>query len=247
MKNIEYSVVIPAFNEEARILPTLEKISDYFRHKNCSFEIIVVDDGSIDKTEKITTDFSGKNNETKCCSYSPNRGKGYAVKYGIEQSNGAYILISDADLSSPIEESEKLIFFINKGYDIAVGSRGLKESNIVQFQPFYRRTMGKIFNKFVKLLIIGGINDTQCGFKVFTSDAASKIFSQCRIEGFSFDVEILFIAKKVFNMKIKEVPVTWINSPASRVQPLRHSYHMLRELISIRNNYLRGFYKRSQS
>lgn len=204
--------------------------------------MIVVDDGSTDSTAKVVRDFCTRNNNVFYHTYQENMGKGYAVRYGIEKATGRLIIISDADLSCPIEESEKLITFINAGYDVAIGSRGLKESAILKYQPFYRRTMGKIFNLFVRAFVLGNIKDTQCGFKVFTSDAAKKIFPKCRIKGFSFDVEALFIANRVLKLKINEVPIIWINAEGSRVNPIRHSSQMLKDLFIIRWNYLRGHY-----
>jgi len=239
---LDISVVIPAFNEENRIFKSLEAIDTYLSSKNLRYEIIVVDDGSTDNTSSIVEKFCKTHSKVFYTTYGRNMGKGYAVRQGVNNSKGDFVLFSDADLSTPIEEMEKLIEAIKSGYDISIGSRALSDSEIIVSQPFYRKTMGKIFNILVRLLIFGGIKDTQCGFKCFTETAAKEIFRKCKINGFSFDVEALLIGKKL-GFKIKDVPVQWLNSPESRVHPVKHSLTMIKELLQIRWNEMRGLYK----
>lgn len=227
------SVVIPAFNEEKRIGATIQKIYDYLKEKSETFEIIVVDDGSSDNTVDVVRNSSERIKNIKVLSNGSNKGKGFSVKNGILNSTSSLVLISDADLSTPIEEVEKFLPWLDNGYDIVIGSRGLEESEILKKQPWYRQSMGKTFNKMVKILALGDFNDTQCGFKLFKSGAAKKVFSLSKIDGFAFDVEILFIAKKM-GYRTKEVPVRWINSPQSKVRIMRDSLKMFFDLLQIR-------------
>ncbi len=235
------SVVIPAFNEEARIPDTLKTISRYLASRFEDYEIIVVDDGSCDGTASIVEGLSGELPNLTLISYPANSGKGCAVRTGVLSSKGDLLLICDADLSTPIEELEKLKTFLDDEFDIVVGSRGLRDSDIAIRQPWYRERMGKIFNAFVRSLVVGGISDTQCGFKLFKGDAARSLFKKNIIDGFAFDVEILFLARKK-GYKIKEVPVRWLNSPNSRVKIMRDPFMMFLELLKIRVNCLLGKY-----
>lgn len=237
------SVVIPAYNEESRIPPTLEKVHAYCKEKFREFEILVVDDGSLDKTVSVVKNIGMHLDHINLIHYPQNAGKGHAVRKGVLSSRGNLLLICDADLSTPIEELEKLVHFIHSDYDIAIGSRGLRDSCIVQRQPWYREGMGKTFNLFVRILAIGGIKDTQCGFKLFRGDVARAIFSKAGINGFSFDVEVLYLAKKAGHT-IKEVPVRWINSPFSRVVLMGDPMKMFLELLIIRFNALTGKYNK---
>lgn len=229
------SVVIPAFNEEKRILSTLNKINSFLREKDYDYEVIVVDDGSADGTmstvEKSGLPLKGK---VQVLSYSGNRGKGYAVKTGILESKGEYVLVSDADMSTPIEEVEKLIGIIAEGYDAVIGSRSVSDSDVRVRQPWYRERMGKTFNLFVRLTLgLNDFNDTQCGFKLFKGDMAREIADKLQIDGFSFDVEMLYLAKRK-GYKIKEVGIVWNNSPQSRVKVIASSTNMFLDLFSIR-------------
>lgn len=227
------SVVIPAFNEEKRIGATIQRIYDYLKEKSETFEIIVVDDGSSDNTIDVVSNVSERIKNIRLLSNGTNKGKGFSVKNGILNSTCSLVLISDADLSTPIEEVEKFLPWIDSGYDIVIGSRGLEESEILKKQPWYRQSMGKTFNKMVKILVLGDFNDTQCGFKLFKSGTAKKVFSLSKMDGFAFDVEILFIAKKM-GYRTKEVPVRWINSPHSKVRIMRDSLKMFFDLLRIR-------------
>jgi dolichyl-phosphate beta-glucosyltransferase len=184
------SVIIPAYNEEQRIAPTLERVSGYLGNRGLDYEILVVDDGSTDGTPAVVRAWSGKEPALRLLTNGVNMGKGASVRNGILASAGEQCLISDADLSTPIEEMEKLRDALDEGCDVAIGSRGLKEAEITVRQPWYRKYMGKSFNLLVKLLLFRGIEDTQCGFKLFRADAARNIFSRCRISGFSFDGQV---------------------------------------------------------
>ena len=233
-KSIYLSVIIPVYNEERRIEDTLFRINDYLTTQEFSSEVVIVNDGSIDDTLKLTKETLEKTSLTnQVLSREINRGKGYSVREGVLQANGEFILFSDADLSTPIEELEQLIPWIEKNYDIVIGSRGLKDSDIQIHQSWLRETSGKIYNALVQGLIIRGIKDTQCGFKLFKRIAAFDVFKRQRIEGFSFDVEILFIAKRL-GYKIKEVPIVWRDSRPSKVRMPVESFKMLWELIKIR-------------
>lgn len=236
------SVVVPAFNEESRLATTLpvlwKEIGAYYSR----FEIVVVDDGSTDRTANIVVSFAREHEGVRLVRYQQNRGKGYAVRTGILASVGEHILFCDADLSTPMGEIVKLKKAIEEGCDVAIGSRATRETRILQRQPWYRIVMGKTFNKMVQLLAVPGIWDTQCGFKMFTRSAAWRIFPSCRIDGFGFDVEALFLARKQ-KLKIVEIGVQWRNSPHSKVHPIVDSLRMMRDLLAIRGFYLAGAYR----
>src|SRR4030066_1959136 len=227
------SIIIPAYNEEALIEKTLNDVTLYLEKSGFSYEIIVVCDGCKDKTALLAGEIAKKNNRVSVIDRKVNRGKGYSVKQGCLDASGDYVIFTDADLSTPIDEIEKLLKWLQEGYDIAIGSRGLKESDIQIRQPWYRETMGKIFNLFVQAIAIRGISDTQCGFKGFKRDVAKDVFKRQTINGFGFDVELLYIARRL-GYKIREVPVRWLNRAASRVNPLVHPIQMLFDLIKIR-------------
>lgn len=240
-KKIYLSVVIPVYNEEERIEGTLREVITYLKNKPFRSEIIVVNDGSRDRTldtsRAILDGFEG----SQIISRTENRGKGYSVREGVLRAGGDVILFSDADLSTPIQEFDKLHEWINKGCDIAIGSRAVKGAEIVIHQNWLRECMGKIFNIFVRAFSLRGLKDTQCGFKCFTRKTAQAIFKRQTIPGFGFDVEILFIARRL-GYKIKEVPVKWLNSPRTRVSILRDPLKMFLDLFKIRLNYILGRY-----
>ena len=232
------SIVIPAYNEEPRLKKNIEKVISYLNTKPWSSEIIVVDDGSTDKTSEVISEF--KNSQIRFLKNEGNRGKGYSIKRGVLEARGDLILCTDADLSTPVEELDKFLEY--RDYDILIGSRALKNSKIIIPQPLYREYAGKFFNLLVQITVMHGIKDTQCGFKLFKKPAAQKIFKQQTIRGFGFDVEILYIGKKL-GYKIKEIPVNWSNNRDTKVKFLKHSFEMLIDLFRIRLNEFLGIYK----
>lgn len=232
MESIFLSLIIPAYNEESRISGSLDKALEYFSRQDYSWEIIVVDDGSTDQTARIIENYNAKNPNITLIKQG-NIGKGSAVRNGMLAAHGQYRVFTDADFSTPIYELEKILPILSAGTDICIGSRSIDRSMVKEHQPFYREWMGKTFNKFVQLLVFKGIVDTQCGFKGFTASAAERIFSQAKINGFSFDVEVLFLAK-LGKMTIKEVPIEWYNDERSKVNPISDSTRMFLELIKIR-------------
>ena len=232
------SVVIPAYNESQRIKSTVDIILKYLKNWKIKFEIIVVDDGSIDNTVDEVKKINKKN--IRLIKNGRNYGKGYSEKNGILNSRYEYVLFSDADLSTPIDMLDRFEKYIDN-YDIVIGSRALSGSDIKIKQPFYREFMGKIFNKFVRLFTVRGINDTQCGFKLFKGNIAKKIFERATLDGFGFDVEILYIAK-LNGIKIIEVPVIWRNSKLSKVRPIKDAVRMFKDLFIIRINKAKGKY-----
>jgi dolichyl-phosphate beta-glucosyltransferase len=227
------SIVIAAYNEEKRIGSSLQKIAAHFAQSGDEHEVIVVDDGSVDRTNETVRDFAHLFQKLEIIRYERNRGKGYALRQGVLASNGDAVLVTDADLSTPIEELDKLMPLITgKECDVAIGSRALALSEILKKQPFWRRGMGKAFNRIVKLLVLDDFNDTQCGFKLFSGTVARNLFRNAVIDRFAYDVEILVLAKKR-GYAILEIPIKWINSPESRVNPVVDSMQMLKDIIRI--------------
>ncbi len=193
---------------------------------------MLVDDGSTDKTIEVASKFDA----VEILSYGANKGKGAAVRHGMLNAAGNYCVFTDTDLSTPIYELEKMLFELEKGYDIVIGNRADNNFMLKVRQPFYREFMGKIFNKIVQATVFKGITDTQCGFKGFKKEAAKAIFSKAQIDGFSFDVEALFLARKL-GFTIREIPVEWYNDARSKVNPIKDSTKMMLELFKIRNLY----------
>jgi len=237
------SIVIPAFNEARRLGHTLELVRAWGMRTGRSVELIVVDDGSTDTTAEIVHQHAAEPPAVQLLTNPVNRGKGYSVARGMLAARGARVLMCDADLSTPIEDVEKLLpHLVRGGYDVAIGSRSLKGSDVRVHQPWYREMMGKVFNKIVRLFTLRGFVDTQCGFKLFRAPVAREVFGKQRIERFSFDVEALYLAKKA-GYRIVEVPVTWYNSPRSRVSLASDPLQMFLDVIRIRLYDLRGYYR----
>ena len=232
MSELFLSVVIPCYNEEKRLGPTLDKILAYLRRQNYSWEILVSDDGSTDPTAKLAKEkLEGLPHKILRNVY--NEGKGQAVKRGMLAARAPFVLFTDADLSTPIEEVEKLLCKLQDGFDVAIGSRGLDASQVEVPQNILRQSMGKIFNRIARWASFKEIHDSQCGFKCFHRDAAEKLFSAQKLKGFSFDAEIMYLAQKR-GMKVAEVPVIWRNSPSSRVHILKDTFVMFVDIFRIR-------------
>ena len=242
MSETHLSIIIPAYNEEKRIGPTLESIFEFLAGRDYTGEVILVDDGSSDKTVEVAKASARAHENFRVLENGANRGKGYSVRNGMLEAKGKYLLFSDADLSTPIEETTRFLEKMREGYHVVIGSRAMPESNIVTYQPWYRQLMGKTFNKIVRVMAVRGIKDTQCGFKMFTREAGRRIFALQQVERFAFDVEALFLARKL-GYKICELPVTWKDSPQTRVSTFTDSWSMFSALFTIRLNSLRGRYK----
>lgn len=227
---------MPAYNEQDRIVPTLERLREYLSAQGYTWSVTVVSDGSKDETPNLVAAFCKGNPGFELIDSRPNRGKGYVVRRGMLEVEAELLLFSDADLAAPIEEVEKLLPAIEQGADVAIGSRPLKESNLEIRQPLYRELLGRAFNMAVQLLAIKGIKDTQCGFKLFKRDVARDVFSRCKLDGFSFDFEALLIARDL-GYKIAEVPIRWRHQEGSKVVLMRDGPRMIRDLVKLR---LRG-------
>lgn len=244
------SIVIPAYNEERRLPQTLERVHEYFSRQSYPVEIIVVDDGSTDGTARVVETFMQTHSNTRLIK-NDHRGKGYTVRTGMLAARGHIVLFSDADLSTPIEDIEKLLPWFERGYDIVIGSReGVGARRI--HEPFYRHLMGRVFNFIVQRLAVRGIEDTQCGFKAFRDDVARDLFSRVLLYGdnakpitngmvTAFDVEVLFLGVKR-GYRIKEVPVEWRYGAETKVNPLKDSWRNFRDVVRVRWNEWQGRY-----
>jgi dolichyl-phosphate beta-glucosyltransferase len=226
-------VIVPAFNEEARIASSLTRIVEYYSAQPYTWHVTVMSDGSTDKTDELVAEFASKHPEITLLSYKPNRGKGYAVRKGMLEVEGELLLFCDADLATPQEETEKLLTRIRDGAAVAIGSRPLRESRLERRQPWYRELFGRMANGIVQLLAIRGIKDTQCGFKLFKLPVARDVFKRCTMDGFSFDLEALMIARDL-GYRIDEVPIRWSHQEGSKVVLMRDGPRALRDLIILR-------------
>lgn len=235
------SVVVPAYNEEQRLGATLDRMIDYLSKQERPWELLVVDDGSKDGTADLVRRAAEKHPEVRLLVNERNRGKGFTVRRGMLAASGDAVLFSDADLSSPIEEVEKLIPMLEHGHDVVIGSRDIIGSKIEVPQPLHRRIMGYTFMVLRDWIAVSGFRDTQCGFKLFRKPAAEAVFSRGRVDGFCFDVEILAIAKSL-GFRMCEIPVVWRNDERSTVNPIGDPLKMLLDLFRIRFNILRGVY-----
>jgi len=237
-----YSIIIPAYDESARLGSTLEKVLAFVSERGWDAEVIAVDDGSRDDTAEIILGYSRKDSRLRLLQNPGNRGKGYSVRNGMLQAQGDILLFSDADLSSPIEEADKLVAAIAEGADIAIGSRWLLSDLQTQRQPPYRQLFGRIFNLLLRITLGLNFKDTQCGFKAFTRRAAMAIFPLQQIERWGFDPELLYLAKQ-FGFRVAEIPVKWAHREGTRIDPLRDGPKMLLEMLRIRWNALSGKYR----
>jgi dolichyl-phosphate beta-glucosyltransferase len=228
------SVVVPAYNEEERIGVSLTRMLAYLDAQAYAYEILVVDDGSEDATRAVVARVVAGRKNVRVLHYKANRGKGYAVRYGMLRAAGQFVLFCDADLATPIAEVEKLFAALHEGEDIAIGSRDTPGAKLERRQSLLREVGGKLFNQCVQLLAVPGIRDTQCGFKLFTHAAAQGILPRCHIDGFSFDVEVLYLGRQL-GCRIAEIPVRWTHQEGSKVRFARDGWQMLRTLWRIRS------------
>lgn len=239
---MQISVIIPAYNEENRITPTIRSVANYldklFPNEN---EIIIVLDGSKDNTLEVVTKLSQKYQQIKIIDNKVNRGKGAVVTQGMLESVGEYVLFMDADNSTHIDELDKILPVIKRGVDIVIGSRDIKGSKIEVRQARYKELLGDLGNWWIQFLLVGGIQDTQCGFKVFSGKVARNIFRKVNMRGWSFDIEVLALAR-YFGYKIEEMPVIWYNDDNSHVT-LKDYLYVLRDTIIIRYRLWIGYYK----
>jgi len=255
-KNAPYlSIVVPAYNEERRLPGTLKAILEYLARQSYPAEVIVVDDGSEDRTAAVVEALMPDHPELRLIR-NDHRGKGYTVRTGMLAAQGQYVLFSDADLATPIVEVEKLLGYLEQGYDVAIGSReGL--GAVRYHEPWYRHFMGRVFNLLVRLLAVSGFQDTQCGFKAFRGPVAHDLFNQVQLYGAKaglvkggavtgFDVEVLFLAQKL-GYRIREVPVQWFYGENTKVNPLRDSIRMFKDVLQVRLNDWMGKYRQASA
>ncbi|MGA9474745.1 MAG: dolichyl-phosphate beta-glucosyltransferase [Terriglobales bacterium] len=236
-----YSIIIPAYNESGRIRPTLDELLRYVEQRKWDTEILVVDDGSHDDTRDIVRKYGKAHSQILLIENPGNRGKGYSVRNGMLHARGDICLFTDADLSSPISEAQKLFDAIAAGADIAIGSRWLRADLQTERQPLYRQLFGRIYNLVLRIFLNLNFVDTQCGFKAFRREAAQRIFPLQRIERWGFDPEILFLARRL-GFSVKEVPVVWAHSEGTRLNPFRDGIRMFGEVLRVRWNSILGAY-----
>jgi dolichyl-phosphate beta-glucosyltransferase len=228
--SVDLSVVIPCLNEEARLGATLEKVVGYLDRREKAYEILVVDDGSRDATVSVANGVADEH--VQVLEHGENLGKGAAVRTGVLASRGVWVLITDADLSTPIEDLERLERRTSEA-DVVLGSRAVAESEIVRHQPIYRELMGKSFNLIIRSIGLVGLHDTQCGFKLFRGPVARELFERTKVDHFAFDVEVVWLAQKAGHRVVEE-GVTWEDSPNSRVSPIGDSWKMLVDVLALR-------------
>jgi glycosyltransferase involved in cell wall biosynthesis len=241
---LTYSIVIPAYNESARLRPTLDTLLQYVHDQKWDVEILVVNDGSSDDTAQVIREYGKVHPEILLLENPGNRGKGFSVRNGMLHARGNICLFTDADLSSPIEEAQKLLAAINAGADVAIGSRWLKAELQTERQPLYRQAFGRIFNMVLRIVLGMRFVDTQCGFKAFRRDAVQRIFPLQKIERWGFDPEILYLARRA-GLKVAEVPVVWAHSEGTRLSPVKDGIRMFGEVLRIRWYALTGAYNAS--
>jgi len=238
---LTYSIVIPAYNEGVRLRPTLHALIRHIQEQNWDAEILVVNDGSTDDTAQIVREYGKLHPQVLLVENPGNRGKGFSVRNGMLHARGDICLFSDADLSSPITEAQKLFDAIAQGADIAIGSRWLRAELQTERQPLYRQAFGRIYNLVLRIFLGLRFADTQCGFKAFRRDSAQRIFPLQRIERWGFDPEILFLARRA-GLRVEEIPVLWAHSEGTRLHPFRDGLRMFLEVLRIRWYAIAGDY-----
>jgi len=246
MSELTHSFILPAYNESERLTTSIPKVLEYVHARNLRAEIIVVNDGSTDKTAEVVRQFAVSNPTIVLLENPGNRGKGYSVRHGMLHAKGAVALFTDADLSSPITEADKLFTALADGADVAIGSRWLKRELQTERQPVLRQLYGRLFNLGLSIVLRLDYRDTQCGFKAFTRQAIQVVFTRQRVERWGFDPELLFLARKC-KLKTVEVPVEWAHDHRSKINPLRDGLRMGLDVLQIRWNSLLGRYRRSST
>lgn len=231
--SVQLSVVVPCFNEEARLPASLEHALTYLSGRPGGFELILVDDGSSDRTLELMRAAEAASERVRVVTVKPRQGKGHALAAGVRVSRGSEVLVTDCDFSTPITELPKLEQALSAGAAVAIASRGRRASQVEVSQPVYRVLMGKVFNLIVQAVLLPGLWDTQCGFKLFEGDLARELFGRLRIDGFGYDIEVLYLARRGRH-RIEEIPVRWINSAPTKVAAVRDSLEMLMDIFRIR-------------
>ena len=240
------SIVIPVYNEEKRISPTLDKIIAYLAGQTWSREIVLVDDGSSDGGIALAQQKLAGHEVCRVINYCTNRGKGYALKQGMLASQGRYVLFTDADLSTPIEELDKILPWFEQGFDIVQGSRKMPGATVERHQPWLRENMGKVFTALSNLIARVDVRDVTCGFKAYRGEVAHDLYGRQHIYDWSFDAEIIYIARRS-HYKLKEVPVRWFDESGTKVHLVKDSFRSFMGLLTIRLNGFRGLYDREIS
>jgi dolichyl-phosphate beta-glucosyltransferase len=230
---VDVSMVIPAYNEEKRLVATLLSVMEYFDRRGLSYEIIVVDDGSSDATAEIVRELGKRFEPIRLIRLPRNMGKGAAVRTGIRNATGQHVIYNDADGATPVSELDRLLPIIRDGADLAIGSRALHSPETRVERKLRRFVAGRIFAFLVNAVVVPGIADTQCGFRIFRKDVAQRIFEIQQLDGFAFDVEVLRIAW-LLGYRISEVPVNWTDIRGSKVNLLRDSWRMFRDIFRVR-------------
>src|SRR5882724_8894508 len=241
MNPVTHSIVVPAYNEAKRLEGTLDLVLGYVAVQKWNAEVLVVNDGSQDATRDIVLRRAAHNPGLRLVENPGNRGKGYSVRHGVLEARGEFILFTDADLASPIEEGEKLLAALAEGADMAIGSRWLDKSLQTRPQPLYRRVLGRVFNLALRLVLGMNYKDTQCGFKAFKRQAAEAVFPLQIIERWGFDPEILFLARRL-GFRVDEVAVKWAHQENTKISPIRDGLRMFTELLTIRWYAVSGRY-----
>ena len=241
MGSVTHSIVIPAYNEALRLEATLDRVLEYVYSQKWNAEILVVNDGSRDATRDIILRYAATHPMLQLVDNPGNRGKGFSVRNGVLHSKGEFVVFTDADMASPIEESAKLLAALEHGADVAIGSRWLDPSLQTRKQPFYRRALGRIFNLALRLILGMNFKDTQCGFKAFRRQAAQAVFPMQIIERWGFDPEIIFLAQR-FGYRVDEVAVKWAHQENTKISPIKDGLRMFSELLVIRWYALTGKY-----
>jgi len=242
--HIELSIIVPSFNEELRLPASLDHIAEYVAASRRSTEVLVVDDGSTDRTAEVAAAYADRIANLRVLKNGENRGKGYSVRHGMLEAKGEVVLFTDADLSAPIEEADKLLAAMEQ-YDVAIGSRAMDRSLIKVHESAFREFAGIVFNRIVRTVLWLPFVDTQCGFKAFRRERCRILFEQQRIERFGFDPELLFLARR-HGLKAVEIPVRWSHSPATKINMMRDSIQMFVDVFTIRWNAMLGRYPKQQ-